>query len=60
VPGTDAAHILALPAPAPREQLRLGNAPAAAPGHMALALTGPPRLAPAPTLQLPDLLPGTT
>ena len=60
VPRADAPHALALPAPAPREQLQL-DGPPAAPTRTALALLGPPRLpaaAPAATLQLPDLLPG--
>ena len=51
VPRAEALHALALPAPAPREQLRLDAAPAA-PARTALALLRPP------TLQLPDLLPG--
>lgn len=60
VPRADAPHALALPAPAPREQLQL-DGPPAAPARTALALLGPPRLpaaAPAATLQLPDLMPG--
>ncbi|KAK9845772.1 hypothetical protein WJX81_002105 [Elliptochloris bilobata] len=57
VPRAEAPHAPASPAPASREQLRL-DAPRAAPARTTLALAGPPRLAPAPTLQLPDLLPG--
>jgi len=64
VPRAAAPAAPALPAPAGREPPRLrdgGGAPDArggGGGGLALALAGPGALARAPTLQLPDLLPG--